>query len=173
MTTGELFLGGITLLIAVIAVAAIVANFVIQKKAIAENRRIREEDREVYFKIQALDEISECAKEFSQILVLSGRKSDMEKMQLLGRLGALIVNGIYMLPLTIAFDIELGNKIKEVNDQINEFRERVPNSPSGVNKPLLAITEKNKSFTTRAFDSINHLIAFVSMTKIELLIKRQ
>lgn len=63
MNTGEWFLGGTTIFLGLIAVAAIVINVWINRKNIRENRRIRNEDRTLNFRLKLLDEVRDWARE--------------------------------------------------------------------------------------------------------------
>jgi hypothetical protein len=76
-----------TFVLASIATAAIVVTLIIRAKDIAENRRIREEERELNFKSRLLDEVRDWAREAVMLGFLYNRaKSESEILQVVTRM---------------------------------------------------------------------------------------
>jgi hypothetical protein len=69
-----------TFVLALIATASIVVTLIIRAKDIKENRRIRDEDRALDFKLRLLDEVRDWAREAVKLGFFYGRaKNETEK----------------------------------------------------------------------------------------------
>lgn len=71
-----------TFVLALIATASIIVTLVIRERDIAENRRIREEDKELNFKLRLLDEVRDWAREAVKLGFLYERTKTSFKARL-------------------------------------------------------------------------------------------
>jgi hypothetical protein len=70
-----------TFVLALIATASIVVTLIIRAKDIAENRRIRDEDRKLNFRLRLLDEVRDWAREAVKLGFLYERARSKSEMR--------------------------------------------------------------------------------------------
>jgi hypothetical protein len=81
METGDWITLAAVIVALVIGVASIVVTLIIRAKDITKNRRIREEDRKLDFKLRLLDEVRDWAREAAKLGFLYERARDKPKIR--------------------------------------------------------------------------------------------
>ena len=174
MTPGELFLGTVTIMLAIVAVAAIVINVILRSKDVRENRRLRDELREPEIKLQALDEIRGLACDFRQFVFLAGvtDKSDLKQFILqsidLQNKHEMVVN------LAEIFDKQLQDKVDTLSEYIMDFSKAFTGKPAKYGKKIFEPgIKENDDLAERIFESVTKVIWAATQEKVKLFIKNQ
>jgi len=142
-----------TFILAFIAAASIVVTLIIRVKDITKNRRMREEDRELNFKLRLLDEVRDRAREAVKLGFLYDRaRSKPEVRQVFEDM------------------IEDNSKTTDIAAMAAEVFKNVLDAP--VTKALgfvKSYKDPNKFASKAYFDSLYELLKAINKAKRELL----
>ncbi len=170
MTTGEWFLGGTTIFLGLIAVAAIVINVWINKNFIQENRRVETGKKDLEIKARALEDIKTWACEVAQFTIFLAAAYGSEAREAAAQVVHLVNESSILDVLTTMFDNKrLKNLFKDLTLAVMELKNAmISQTPTRDKKMLAGEKEKFEKIVHQVSISVPRLLREISEEKVKL-----
>jgi hypothetical protein len=157
----------------VLAIATIILA-IAAYHSIKENRRIRDEDREIDFKSKSLDEIYEWANNLYHAVVNSSSPNFRHKMEIELRLRNTLSNVLSIQKLTHIYGEKMESQFDKVTECYKKFESAIYDENHEIRGGFLDPNNKeHKAVVSRTISSLYDLMELISETKIKLLLREK